>query len=437
MPSRSSAATSFIDDPDASRCHVRRERRAPRRRWSARCRTIARFPIALLLVAVLAGCATATAPVPASLAQNIDRIAATPPLDHAIWGILVEEDDGTVLYERNAHRLMIPASNLKLFASLTAANCLGLDARLTTELWLDGGSTPDVIVRGDGDPSFGAWRHESPGFAPFVAALRERGITRVRDVVADVSRFDRQTIPGSWKNDNLTEDYGAPADALAYDENVIGERAVPEPALRAGLVLRDALVAAGIAVDGNVRVNTTPRAWGERLASVESPTVFQLIYSILKNSHNLYAEMLFKRSSPLGTYAEAAALERDLLTNTAGIDPNEFRFVDGSGLSPDDLVAPSAVVRVLRWMNAPERRGIWWMLLATPGEEGTLHYRMTDLGERFRGKTGTLNSVNALSGIVRMPDGRFRYFSAIVNHHTAGSREAQRALDAIAHEVAR
>lgn len=435
MPVPQSARDPFVENSDGWSVTLMCSMRALRHVGRVP-RTVMGLPIVMLL---LFGCATTTttAPAPPSLAQNIDRIAATPPLDHGIWGLLVEDDDGTVLYERNAHRLMIPASNRKLFASMTAANCLGLDARLTTELWLDGDATPDVIVKGDGDPSFGAWRHESPGFAPFVAALRQRGVTHVRDVVADVSRFDRQTVPGSWKNDNLTEDYGAPADALAYDENVIGERAVPDPALRAGLVLRDALVAGGITVEGNVRINTTPRAWRERVASVASPTVYQLIYSVLKNSHNLYAEMLFKRSSPLGTYGEAEALERDLLTNGAGIDPAEFRFVDGSGLSPDDLVAPSAVVRVLRWMNAPERRGIWWMLLATPGEEGTLHYRVTDLAERLRGKTGTLNSVNAFSAIVKMPDGRFRYFCAIVNHHTAGSREAQRALDAIAHEVAR
>jgi D-alanyl-D-alanine carboxypeptidase len=35
----------------------------------------------------------------------------------------------------------------------------------------------------------------------------------------------------------------------------------------------------------------------------------------------------------------------------------------------------------------------------------------------MRGKTGTINGVNALSGIIAMPGGRFRYFSIMVNHH--------------------
>ena len=44
--------------------------------------------------------------------------------------------------------------------------------------------------------------------------LVRRGVTRVRDVVADVSAFDRVTIPGSWKVGNLGSDYSAPVDAI-------------------------------------------------------------------------------------------------------------------------------------------------------------------------------------------------------------------------------
>ena len=95
---------------------------------------------------------------------------------------------------------------------------------------------------------------------------------------------------------------------------------------------------------------------------------------MLKNSQNLYAEMLFK--STAGTYSGAEDLERDFLTREVGIDPNEFRFVDGSGFAPDDLVTPAAMVKLFRWMNAPVRRGFFWTVLATPGEEGTLRRRL-------------------------------------------------------------
>ena len=385
--------------------------------------------MSLLLAAILA----------ASLPTSIDQIIATPPFDHAVWGIEVEDEAGNVLYAHDAHVLMIPASNRKLFSAATDVNCIGLDARLSTELWLDHHvDGDDVVLRGGGDPSFASDRHESPGFAPFVAALRARGVRHVHDVIADVSLFsDRVTVPGSWKVGNLPADYSAPVDALAYDENVFAGESVPDAALFTAQQLRDALVMGGIRVDGAVKLNTSPRVWPSFVTRVQSPMLFQLLTTVLKNSHNLYAEMLFKRSSPTGSYADSEELERRFATDEAHVDPAEFRFVDGSGLAPDDLVTPAAIVKVLRWMNATERRGTWWLILAQPGSEGTLHNRLPDLAGRMIGKTGSLNGVNALSGVVRGSDGKYRYFSIILNHHLASTRDALHALDAIAEEIAK
>ena len=137
----------------------------------------------LSLSFLLTGCAT--------LPATIDRTAAVPELRTAIWGIEVQDDSGRVLYERNAHTLLMPASNRKLFAAATAVDCLGFDHRSTTELWRDG---RDVILRGGGDPALGgryAFDRDAV-FAPFVAALRARGITVIEgDLIADVSLFDR------------------------------------------------------------------------------------------------------------------------------------------------------------------------------------------------------------------------------------------------------
>ena len=365
--------------------------------------------------------------------NNIDAIIAAPPFQHAIWGIDIEQDDGTVIYQHNANLLMIPASNRKLAAMATAADCLGLDTRFTTELWLDG---DDVVVRGDGDPSFGALRHESPGFAPFVAALQDRGVHSVRNIIADVSRFDRVTIPYSWKMGNLVSDYSAPVDAIAYNENANGDASIADAGINAALEFRNALREAGITVNGELRTESEPHQWDARIASVPSPFVYQLMTTALKNSHNLYAEMLYKRATPDGKYDEAEEQEAQLLTREMGISQDEFRFVDGSGLSPDDLITPAALVKVLRWMNDPSRRGTWWSLLAVPGETGTLHFRLTEYADRLRAKTGTVNGVNSLSGIIAGRDGHFRYFSIIVNHHLGGSAEAQQLIDLIAKSVA-
>jgi D-alanyl-D-alanine carboxypeptidase/D-alanyl-D-alanine-endopeptidase (penicillin-binding protein 4) len=374
---------------------------------------VLRVTVVLLL---LAGCASY---------PRIDQLTNT----RAVWAIDVEDDSGRVLYAQNAHKLMVPASNRKLFSAALAADCLGFDHRFTTELWRDG---DDLVLRGGGDPSFGGRYYASPGdaFAPMLAAVHARGITHVHDVVADVSLFDRQTIPPSWKVGNLTSSYSAPIDAIAYHENAIEDAAVPDPALHAARALRDLLVFDGIAVDGEVRFGI---AKGDRIAGVDSPPLSQLLTTMLKNSQNLYAEMLFKNAGG-GSYGGGLDRERRFVSEL-GIDANDVRFVDGSGLSPDDLVAPAAIVKLLRWMNAPSRRGAWWLLLATPNEEGTLHRRLTELEPRLRGKTGTLEGVSALSGIVSMPGGRYRYFSIIVDHNTA--EDVNKTIDEIARLVAR
>lgn len=434
--------------------------------------------LTLLLCLLLAGTARA------QLAETIDQQLAVPALQHALAGIEIEDDAGNVLYARNAHTLLIPASNRKLFAAATAVSCLGFDHQFSTELWRDG---RDLVIRGGGDPALGgryAFDRDAV-FAPFVAALQARHIRRIEgDLIADVSAFDRIQIPGSWKWGNLGADYAAPIDALTYNENVVGivaehcpkpvvvtdppfiearadvtcgdgeptvradaanvvaltgtmsEKrfetlvAITEPGLYAAQALRDALKHAGIDVRGRLRVQATPRPWQERLAVIPSLPLASLLTTTLKNSQNLYAETLLKDSAD-GTYASAFAHERELLTTEVGIDGNEFRFVDGSGLAPDDLVTPAAVVKLLRWMNDPSRRGMWWAVLATPGEEGTLHRRLTDLAPRLRGKTGTIAGVNALSCIVAGTNGGYRYVSVILNHHTGTTAEALHAIDAI------
>jgi D-alanyl-D-alanine carboxypeptidase/D-alanyl-D-alanine-endopeptidase (penicillin-binding protein 4) len=432
----------------------------------------------LSLSFLLTGCAT--------LPAAIDRAAAVPELRTAIWGIEVQDDSGRVLYERNAHTLLMPASNRKLFAASSALNCFGLDRRFDTELWLDGSN---VIVRGGGDPSLGGrWAFDRDAvFATFVDALRARNVQRVDDIIADASLFDRHTIPGSWKAGNLGADYAAPVDALAYNENVVGvviddcehplvttdppfvqatahvtcgtgepsiradannaltiEGTMPphfqalvsiaDPALYAAQAFGDALRHAGIEVRGATRVNTGPRTWPERIAIIQSPPLSLLLATMLKVSQNLYAEMLFKGTA--GTYMGAEDLERLFLKSEAGIEGAEFRFVDGSGLAPDDLVTPAAVVTLLRWMNAPSRRGVFWSLLATPGEEGTLRRRLVPLASRLRGKTGTIAGVNALSGILAGMHGGYRYFSIVINHHIAESSTATRAIDAMVNAIA-
>jgi D-alanyl-D-alanine carboxypeptidase/D-alanyl-D-alanine-endopeptidase (penicillin-binding protein 4) len=376
----------------------------------------------------------------ATVAEAVAQATSAPPFDTAIWFVLIEDEDGNVVHELNATKLAIPASVRKLFSAATAAECLALDREIETELWVSG---EDVVIRGGGDPSFGSERYylpEESALEPFVRKLRERGVVRVRDVIGDVSLFDRVTIPFQWKVGNIVGSAAAPVDAIVWSENDIESYAVASAGHFAALAFRDALMAAGIEVTGEIRLQTEPAQWENLVAVHRSPMVFELLATMLKPSHNLFAETLYKLSGATGepaSYDAARDRERRFLTNDVGIAESSFRFVDGSGLAPDDLVTPHAVVRMLRWMNDPRRRAIYWNLLAVPGErEGTLRSRLVPLADRLRAKTGTVAGVSSLAGIIRGRQGGHRYFAVMVNHHIGSSGAASRLIDAIVEAAA-
>ncbi|HEU5162434.1 MAG TPA: D-alanyl-D-alanine carboxypeptidase/D-alanyl-D-alanine-endopeptidase [Thermoanaerobaculia bacterium] len=191
------------------------------------------FFLAALLSVFLSACATAPAPAPPApdLRARIDAELARSPFDHALWGVHIEEDDGTVLYSRNAGILMMTASNRKLFTTALTESCFSLDERIPTELWSEGTVTAGVlagnlVVKGYGDPSFVGRYDEGARderLRPLLDALRARGITRVLgSVLGDGSEFDRETFHGTWQLDDVGQSYQTPIDALAFNENVVG-----------------------------------------------------------------------------------------------------------------------------------------------------------------------------------------------------------------------
>lgn len=212
----------------------------------------------LILMVLSSGCATVAQPTPApavaqptpapalaqpapvpavappstpSLSSFIEKEISRIPFGHAVWGIHVEDGDGTLLYSHQGDRLMIPASNRKLFTAALNEACFALDSTIPTELWIDGeieqGTLEgDVVIKGYGNPAFiGRYDEASKDAAllPFFAALEEAGIRRIAgDVIGDGSAFDRDVFHGSWQLEDVGTSDQTPIDALSFNENVAG-----------------------------------------------------------------------------------------------------------------------------------------------------------------------------------------------------------------------
>jgi D-alanyl-D-alanine carboxypeptidase/D-alanyl-D-alanine-endopeptidase (penicillin-binding protein 4) len=357
-----------------------------------------------------------------------------------------------------------------------------------------------VVANGD-PTFGGRWEYETDRLVrlrPVASELRRRGIRSLRDgVVIDVSSFEPNLIGGAWKSDNLRFSYAAPVDAAAFNENTVAALVVPrgcgkpivdvdppwiasnvatdcgeepldvsltglrevtvrgsmrdvtrdtvflaqhDPAAALGDAFRVALSEAGIA-PGTLSVERRKVARsGTLLRRLESPPVGALLGNVLADSSNLYAEMLFKRVSRwngVASWQGSLVMERDFLTQRVGIEPSSFRFDDGAGLSPENLVTARSTAELLRYVRlAPGGREVWESNLARPGEEGTLRRRLPSLRGRLFGKTGTIDGVAGLAGWVYRPDGSPVYFAIFVNNHIAPPREVTKAIDRIVMAIA-
>jgi serine-type D-Ala-D-Ala carboxypeptidase/endopeptidase (penicillin-binding protein 4) len=199
-------------------------------------------------------------------------------------------------------------------------------------------------------------------------------------------------------------------------------------------VLRETLVAAGIAVRGEaVDVDSIPPvlARTDTLFIHRSPPMPEILAAFMKPSQNQIGEMLLKTLGRelRGTGTARAGIEVvDSLGRTWDLPRRRLSQADGSGLSRYNLVAPEFLIALLRHMERSPNRDVFVASLPVAGVDGTLANRMrgTPLQGNVRAKTGTVSNVRALSGYMTTAAGEPIVFSIIVNHHTLTSRDADR-----------
>jgi D-alanyl-D-alanine carboxypeptidase/D-alanyl-D-alanine-endopeptidase (penicillin-binding protein 4) len=172
------------------------------------------------------------------LGARIDSVLARPELRRAHVGVeVVDAASGRVLYAREAERLFVPASNLKLVVTATAARLLGPGYGWRTTVYgtgpvVDGTLRGDLVLYGRGDPTFSARYGSSrtAGLEALADSLRARGIRRVAGaVVGDESWFDGEHVRGDWQSYDLLWWYAAPVGALAFNDNSVDFRIDPGP----------------------------------------------------------------------------------------------------------------------------------------------------------------------------------------------------------------
>lgn len=170
--------------------------------------------------------------------------------------------------------------------------------------------------------------------------------------------------------------------------------ALPDPAFDCAFRLQDTLKRLGIATNKSATTArlmmaekvTIPNVT-QKLATISSPTLSEMIYWFLKKSINLYGETLLKtiaqKEGKEATTSNGAAVEVNYWA-TKGIDKSALNIIDGSGLSPGNRITTLAMATVLYQIQMEN----WF-----PD-----YYKAIPEYNGMKLKSGTINDVSAFAG---------------------------------------
>jgi D-alanyl-D-alanine carboxypeptidase/D-alanyl-D-alanine-endopeptidase (penicillin-binding protein 4) len=196
------------------------------------------FAIVALLPALLALLLLVTH-ARADLAGDVHRAIQNKAVKPDKLGVaIIHLGDGVspaeprTVFAYNGARPLGPASNLKLVTTAAALEVLGPDFRFRTMLAVrpvaGAQGTFDVAIIGDGDPTLGdaemlqklGWSVDTV-FNNWAGVLKERGVTRVRNVVVDDSVFDEVFVHPNWPVEQQHKRYVAQVGGVNLNANCV------------------------------------------------------------------------------------------------------------------------------------------------------------------------------------------------------------------------
>ena len=203
-----------------------------------------------------------------------------------------------------------------------------------------------------------------------------------------------------WKPSFPSEEVALPV-ALNFNGNRYKGKHIANPVKRAAEKLTKELRSIGVRVGGHPKVGGKPPSASDNLiAKLNSPTLRVMLRYMNSKSANYFAEVFGKllavsRSGTPGSIAKGArAIEAFAARH--GVNLTAY---DSSGLSYSNRVSPKGLTKLLRFSEQQK----WGKVLRNTlpsGGEGTLEDRLH--GVPIRVKTGTLDSISALSGWIRL-----------------------------------
>lgn len=344
-------------------------------------------------------------------------------------GFIALQPDGSLLWSDQADSPLIPASTMKLVTAVVALEVLGRDWKPATTVTFDVSSSTLYLV-GGGDPML-----TSANLRTLAASVAQ--FLTTNGYSANTLRVDDHMFPAPTRaagvHPSLEPDEVNPIRALTVDR-----RNSMNTSTIAGRMFSDALQAQGVEVAYTGRGT----AQGVEVGRINGLRLSSILRTMLWYSDNDIAEMVFRLSAigsgRTATWADARVTAYERLT-AMGLDTRQLKLVDGSGLSRNNRLTPTALVDLLRIVRGREASRSLETLLPAAGRDGTVRLRFRTspsqcVRNTLHAKTGGLHDVVSLAGYTPSSIGEPIPFAIIVNGigSIGEGNRARRAIDALA-----
>ncbi|WP_320664488.1 D-alanyl-D-alanine carboxypeptidase [Prochlorococcus sp. MIT 1223] len=322
----------------------------------------------------------------------------------------VLNSNGELISVVNGQVPMIPASNQKLISTAYSLYRLGPNYKIRTLIKESDRGSLHIIGNGDPDLDIIHIKKFASSIYDYYTKNKLNSINIILHETKDLSWW-----PLGWTSNDKAEAYGAPITKLALKSNSDTFNS-EKPISNFKYVLVDQL--SNLNVPANVDISHSSvsnyRLKYRTIDYVESSPLYALLALANSESHNFTSEILLRN-----------ALNKWHLRNTnhlinwlrfLDVDVTGFSSYDASGLSRLNRVTTNGIVQLLWKMNNSSYSKYYSSSFSLYGVRGTLQNLNYDkyLSGHFLGKSGTLDNVKAISGIIDISEEPV-YISIIFN----------------------
>lgn len=400
----------------------------------------------------------------------IDKTIAQSDINKGAVSVSVKDaETGNVIYKLNDKQPTMPASTLKLITLGASLDTLGDDYEFSTKLYKT--TNNDLYLKLGADPFLTSAGLNSL----MEKAVKEKKITSPKIIYIDDYIFDKTEWGEGWQWDddlnplmpkfssyNIDKNLlsiiisptnpGSPAQIYTtkfypitfmnlvttgkendielnrnnsiapnilnvsgtINKQITEEIPINNPKRYFILRLEDAIQSAKMDYYGGFPQKKSPATNVYLVAEIKHP-ISQAIKAILMDSNNFVAETVFKLAgAKFVNNTGSLQHSQEMLNayfNKIGIDAQDIKIVDGSGVSKNNIITANFMTDYLVKQSKNEALK---NSMPTAGE-GTLKNRMLYFKDNLRAKTGTLSDVSGIAGYITSRSGKTYAFDIMIN----------------------